>query len=782
MNVGGAALGLARRGPLAPADIVAGVTVALVLVPQSLAYAQLAGMPPAAGLYAASLPLLVAAFWASSRYLQTGPTALTALLTFGALSGAASQGSETWVAYAAALAVVVGLARVAIGVVRAGSLVYLLSEPVLVGFTRGAAVVIVATQVPIVLGVEGETGEPMGRALNALTSPGAWSGGAVAVAAASAVVVVGARRVNVLIPGVLLASLAAIAFVEVGGEAGPLLGSFDAGLPSISLPTRGYEAMLLPGIVIAIVGFTESAAIARTFAVVDRTPWDPNRDFVGQGLANVTAGLVGSFPVGGSFTRSALSRLAGAKSSLSGAVAALVVLAFLPFSGALSSLPRAALGAFVILAALTLVRPAEVVRLRRLSRVQFGIAALTFAATLVLSPHVERAVVLGVVLSIGVHLWRETRVTTEISADGAVLDIRPSGVIWFANAHGVADAIASAVGRHPDARRVRLHLERFGRVDLTAALTLERLLEDLSASGLEVEVSGLPTPARKILRRVLDSGAHPYSIEPSRQGGAMTDAELPDDGLVGLWPLAEGDGDEVHDASGGGNHGRVLGATWGIHEGRTALRFDGTGASVDVPNAPALELERDLTIAAWIWKERTNDEERWDAIVSKSPGIWDYELLTSMARSDEPAFYGRDTEPNEVYAGEPAPAGRWTHIAVARSGSDVAFFLDGRALARSTQEGMFRRSGGALQFGHDGAARNGGMLGWIAGVALYDRALDAEEVGRLLAATSAAAASRSPSIADRPQPAERGVAGPVADAQRLSRSPTIGSIMPKQIR
>jgi SulP family sulfate permease len=314
-----------------------------------------------------------------------------------------------------------------------------------------------------------------------------------------------------LMPGVLLASVAAVLYVEAGGDGGPVLGEVDVGLPSLSFPTEGYAAMILPGLVIAVVGFTESAAIARTLAVVDRTPWNPNRDFVGQGLANVAAGIVGAFPVGGSFTRSALGRLGGATSSLSGAVAALAVLAFLPFSDVLSSLPRAALGAFVILAAVALLRPAEVLRLRRLSRVQFGIAVLTLAATVVLAPHVEFAVLLGIALSIAVHLWREARVTTDVSEDGVVLDVRPAGVLWFANAHGVADAIASAVGQYPDVRRVRLQLERFGRVDLTAALTLERLLEDLRASGLEVEVDGIPAPARKILRRVLEDA---YAIEP----------------------------------------------------------------------------------------------------------------------------------------------------------------------------------------------------------------------------------------------------------------------------
>jgi hypothetical protein len=207
---------------------------------------------------------------------------------------------------------------------------------------------------------------------------------------------------------------------------------------------------------------------------------------------------------------------------------------------------------------------------------------------------------------------------------------------------------------------------------------------------------------------------------------------IPQAGLVGYWPLDEGEGEQVRDEGPNGHAGRVAGARW---RGDGALYFGGDRSSIEIENHATLELEQDITIAAWIRKDRPNDGERWDAILSKSPGIWDYELLTSMANSDEPAFYGRDTEPNEVYAGEPAPAGRWTHVAVSRTGERVTFYLDAAERLTSTQSGTFVRSGGRLQIGFDGAERNGGMLGCIAGVALYSRGLGAAEVTALSEAT-----------------------------------------------
>ena len=209
----------------------------------------------------------------------------------------------------------------------------------------------------------------------------------------------------------------------------------------------------------------------------------------------------------------------------------------------------------------------------------------------------------------------------------------------------------------------------------------------------------------------------------------------PREGLVGFWKLNETGGDVATDYSGHGNHGRRLGATWGEVGGRSAAHFDGTGASIEVPHTAALAIERDITIAAWIWKEVANRGERWDAILSKTPGIWDYELLTSKARSDEPAFFSPLCDPTEVYGGLAVPAGEWAHVAVTRRGTEVVFFFNGRPTGTAVMTGAFLKSGGALQMGHDGAPGNGGMIGSLADVALYDRGLDEGEIVHLFDAT-----------------------------------------------
>lgn len=488
---------------LSVGDLVAGVSVSLVLIPQSLAYAQLAGMPAVTGLYAAAIPPLVAALFTSSPHLQTGPTALTALLTFAALSGDARPGSAEWVERAAALALVVGAARVAVGLARGGMIVYLLSEPVLVGFVHGAAVLILASQLPMLLGVTDASSGTLGTAIDAVSALEDWSGAALLVAAACTATVLVSRRIHVLVPGILLAAVGSIIYVRAGGQAGSVVGSVPTGLPDVVLPMSGLASAVVPGIVIALIGFSESAAIARSFAVQDGVPWNPDRDFLGQGFGNVASSLVGGFPAGGSFTRSALNRLAGATGPASGAVAALAVIAFLPFVGIVSSLPKTTLASFVVLAAISLLAPRDVGRLWRLSRIQFGVAAVTFALTLTLAPHVERAVVLGVLLSMAVHLWREMTVHTEMNDGGNTIELRVSGVLWFGNAQAVADAVVEAMGRYPSARRIRLDLEGLGRIDLTAALTLERLASDIRLSGVAVEIGGIPPIARPVFDRVM---------------------------------------------------------------------------------------------------------------------------------------------------------------------------------------------------------------------------------------------------------------------------------------
>src|SRR5581483_6633611 len=433
-------------------DAVAGISVACVLVPQSLAYAQLAGFPAYRGLFAAAIPPLVAAPFASSPYLQAGPTAVTALLTFSALSTLAAPGSHQYVELGLLLALLVGLVRIAVGLVGAGVIAYLLSDAVLVGFVPGAAILIVCSQLPAVLGAHATGSSQVVRGGSALAHVGRWNVQAVAVAVAVAALLLLARRLSPLVPAVLVAVGGAALVRRLTGFGGETIGRLHAHFPPLttSFPASRAGDLVVPALVIAIVGFAEASSIARTYAVLDRTRWDSNREFVSQGVANVAASLSGGFPVGASFSRSALNRLAGAKTQFSALVSGLAVLAFLPFGAVLDSLPLSVLAATVIVAVIPLIDLRRMAEVARVSRIQFSITALAFVTTLVLAPHVEWAVIASVCMSIVVHLWRELRVDVEARTlpDGR-LELRPEGVLWFATASRIEERLLEELAARP---------------------------------------------------------------------------------------------------------------------------------------------------------------------------------------------------------------------------------------------------------------------------------------------------------------------------------------------
>ncbi|HEY3036592.1 MAG TPA: SulP family inorganic anion transporter, partial [Streptosporangiaceae bacterium] len=401
-------------------DGVAGLAVALILVPQSLAYAQLAGLPPERGLYAAALAPIAAAFAASSPYLQTGPTAITSLFVLGTLSGFAPIGGSAYAALAALLAILVGAWRMLLGMIKGGTLAYLMSQPVLLGFTAGATVLIIASQLPAVVGVRSSSSNPLVSGWDALREPPSWNLTAIAFALAAALIIVLGERMSPLIPGILITTVGAIVVSVLIGYDGPTVGRLPTGLPvlSLHLPWAHLPSLLLPALVIALIGFAEPAAIARQYATAERHHWDPNREMVSQGLANLAAGLGGGYAVGGSFSRTALNRLAGARTRVSGALTGLLVLAFLPVAGLLQKLPTAVLGAAVIAAVLPLLNFGTAREVWAYSRPQAAVAAATLLLCLALAPHIDRAVLIGIGLAIAVHLWRELHVDVPSWTEG----------------------------------------------------------------------------------------------------------------------------------------------------------------------------------------------------------------------------------------------------------------------------------------------------------------------------------------------------------------------------
>jgi SulP family sulfate permease len=493
-----------RRGVVA--DLLAGSSVGLLLIPQSMAYAELAGLPPHHGLYAAALPPILAAIFASSPYLQTGPVALTSLLTFGALATLATPFSSDYILLAGLLALVVGVVRLGVGLMRAGAVAYLMSQPVLRGFTAAAAVLIFASQLPSALGVAGGHSVLEG-ALDAVVHPGGWEPFALASSLATLALMFGGRKIHPLFPGVLMAVVVGVVISASTGYGGAVVGSVpELLLPPVTLvdlPYRSLPALAVAGGIIAMVGFAEAASVSQTFAEQTRTTWSPNKEFVSQGVANLTAGLFGGFPVGGSFSRSALNKHAGAVTRLSGAITGLTVLAFLPFAAVIAPLPKAILGAIVIGAVLKLLDPRPLLEIYRASKPQAMVALSTFAMTLLLAPHVEYAVLAGIFIALGVHAWREMLVEVVAERDEGTLILRPRGVIWFASAPMFRQRMGTLLAQHDGVDSVVIHLGGLGRIDLTGASMLRSVARGITESGIDARVCCASRPSAALLRRVM---------------------------------------------------------------------------------------------------------------------------------------------------------------------------------------------------------------------------------------------------------------------------------------
>ncbi|QWC85362.1 STAS domain-containing protein [Nocardioidaceae bacterium] len=490
--------------PPTGADALAALNVALILVPQSLAYATIAGLDPVYGLYAAVAAPIAGALVGSSPYLQTGPVAVTSLLTFGALAPLAEPTSARFAALAAALAVLVGLVRVVIGLVRAGPIAFLMSQPVLVSFTSAAAVLIIATQVPGLVGLDTDARNPLLGALEVMAQPTAWRIDALVLGLAAFVVLLGGRAVSSFFPGALVAVVATTAYAALADYGGATVGevSLDWALPRGIAPAD-VVGLLVPAAIIAVVGFAEPASIARKFAAQDRRRWDADREFVGQGLANLASGVAGGFPVGGSFSRTALNRLAGARTRWSGALTGVVVLLALPFVGLLEQLPVAALSGLVIAAVVNLVDVRAPRRYWGWSKPQFAVGTVTAVATLVLAPRVDLGVLVGVGSALAVHLWREARVQVPTEVQGDTLHIRPAGILYFVSAPMVEAVLDSAIADHPAVDHVVVHLDRVGRLDVSGVLTLQTLVERAYDGGCTVRFSGGALRHRALIGRML---------------------------------------------------------------------------------------------------------------------------------------------------------------------------------------------------------------------------------------------------------------------------------------
>ena len=493
-------------GRFSGADIIAGLSVGLVLVPQSMAYAALAGLSPVHGLYAAAVAPIAAAFFASSPFLQSGPVAMTSVLSFGALSVVAAPMTEGYALLAALLAVLVGVARVVFGLLRAGFIADLMSRPITMGFTRAAGLLIVASQFPKFVGADVPVEGIVNSIRWTLENPHTWSPEALGLGGVTLLAIIVGRILHPLFPAVLVAVVGGIIYSTVYGYSGAVIGEVPAAVPSLSLalPWVYIPHLIFPAIVIALVGFAEPAAIARTMATQTRTRWSSDRELISQGAANFSAGLVGGFPVGGSFSRTLINRAAGATSRWSGLVTGLVVFAILPFADRFSPLPLTILAAIVIHAVVKLLDFRPLFRLLWISRPQAIVGWTTFFLTLVLAPRIDLAVMVGIGFGIGVHLWRERNVHLNTVYRDGELTLEPVGVIYFGSVTAFDDALIRELALHPDATKLTIDLRKIGRLDFTGVQALRGVVADAQSAGLSVRIiSGHRVQGARVLQRVI---------------------------------------------------------------------------------------------------------------------------------------------------------------------------------------------------------------------------------------------------------------------------------------
>ena len=509
-------------------DLIAGATVAAVYVPQAMAYALLAGMPPIHGLYVAFIATIVASLFGSSRFLNTGPVAMTCLLSASVLYGLNLEPqTETWIKYMALLTLMVGLIRLTVGLFKLGFIVDLISNSVVVGFTAAGALVIALSQFGHLFGYKITSSTHIFDVIVDLiskiemTNPYTLGIGILAYA-----IIWISKKINPYIPGALLAVIVTSFLVyqfKLYNFGVAIVGDVPQGLPSPEAPPFDFATMSKMwggAFVVAFFGLIEAVAIAKTLAIRAGDKWDPNQELIGQGLANIAVSFFKGFPAGGSFSRSSLNFALHSKTPLASIISgALVGFTLFALAPAFYYLPKATLAAIVLSAVIGLIRPQDIIKLYRINKVDGVVAALTFGSVFFMDLWV--AITLGVVLSLGafvyktmypriVILTRDPATKTFVNAEKKglpecpqIMYIRPNMSIYFGNAQYVYDFIYSKVeeslfyGR--PLRFVLIDMEAVNYIDATGAETVVRLTKDIQKLGVKVAFANIGCDVYPIL-------------------------------------------------------------------------------------------------------------------------------------------------------------------------------------------------------------------------------------------------------------------------------------------
>lgn len=515
-------------------DAVAGLIVTVMLIPQSLAYALLAGLPAEVGLYASLLPIVAYALLGSSMTLAVGPVAVVSLMTASALQPLAAPGSADYVQLAVLLALLSGAMLLGFGLLRFGFLAHFLSHPVISGFITGSAVLIAVGQLKHLLGVQAQ-GENVFHTLLALAQALPDTNLTVlALGGSSLIFLWFARKLLAkLLVGVglsakvadmaaklapMLAVMVSTAVVAAWGldrsHGVPVVGAVPQGLPSLGLPTfewSALQALWLPALLIALVGFVESVSVAQSLALKRQQRIQPNRELLGLGAANLASAFSGGFPVTGGFARSVVNFAAGANTPLAGVIsAALMALVVAFFTGWFHALPQAVLAATIIIAVTGLI---DLDTLREAWHYDKADALSLIATALgVMALGVEAGILLGVALSLGTLVWRSShphmavvgRVPGtehfrnvdrhQVVTEPGLIAVRVDESLYFANASVLQDRIEALVQADPAARHVLLVCSAVNQIDTTALGVLSELQRSLGQRGMRLLLSEVKGP------------------------------------------------------------------------------------------------------------------------------------------------------------------------------------------------------------------------------------------------------------------------------------------------
>jgi len=522
-------------------DLVAAVIVTIMLIPQSLAYALLAGLPAETGIYASIAPIVLYAIFGTSRALAVGPVAVVSLMTAAAIGNIAEPGSPELLLAAVTLAFLSGAFLILLGVFRLGFLANFLSHPVIAGFITASGILIAMSQLRHVLGISagGANLPELLRSLFEHLGEINWITFAIGVSATAFLFWVRKGLMPLLLSTGMKPKLAGvlakagpvaavfvttfIAWVFNLGETAGLrvVGDVPQGLPPLTMPSFSPDLLgqlIGPAVLISIIGFVESVSVAQTLAARKRQRIVPDQELIGLGAANVGAAFTGGYPVTGGFARSVVNFDAGAETPAAGAYTAVgLLLAAMLLTPLIYHLPQATLAATIIVAVLSLVDFSILKKTWVYSRADFAAVSATIALTLLFG--VEVGVTAGVVLSILIHLYKSSRPHMavvgrvpgtehfrnvkrhKVEIDETVLTLRVDESLYFANARYLEDSLYDMVAARPQLRHVVLMCPAVNEIDMSALESLEAINERLRALGVTFHLSEVKGPVMDRLRR-----------------------------------------------------------------------------------------------------------------------------------------------------------------------------------------------------------------------------------------------------------------------------------------